>query len=73
MKKIQLLLLIITLQAFSQQKGKNTEFNKWSIELNVGQNKAVRPFTTGYYSSNPNNYFNFSDVNHSVYHFKLLL
>lgn len=39
-------------------------YNHWSIEANVGQNKAIRPFSTGYYSSDPTNYFNFSDVNH---------
>lgn len=39
-------------------------YNKWSVELNVGQNKAVRPYSTGYYSSDPSNYFNFSGVDH---------
>lgn len=39
-------------------------FNRWSVELNAGQNKAVRPYTEGYYSSDPTNYFNFSGVDH---------
>jgi len=39
-------------------------YNHWSIEANVGQNKAVRPYSAGYFSSDPTNYFNFSDVNH---------
>lgn len=39
-------------------------FNRWSIELNAGQNKAVRPYSEGYYSSDPTNYFNFSGVDH---------
>ncbi|GEP51742.1 hypothetical protein FNO01nite_24140 [Flavobacterium noncentrifugens] len=29
-------------------------YNKWTIELNIGQSKGTRPYTTGYYSSNPN-------------------
>ncbi|TDP61140.1 OmpA family protein [Flavobacterium dankookense] len=48
---------------FAQEK-EGKPFNSWSIELNAGQNKAVRPFTSGYYSSDPTNYFNFSGVNH---------
>lgn len=41
-----------------------TEYNKWSVELNVGQNKPNKPFATGYFSSDPSKYFNFGDVNH---------
>lgn len=32
-------------------------YNKWTIELNVGQSKGTRPYTDGYYSSNPNSTF----------------
>ncbi len=39
-------------------------FNKWSIEASIGQNKAVKPFATGYYSSDPATYFNFDIANH---------
>lgn len=39
-------------------------YNKWSIEVNAGQSKGVKPYSVGYYSSNPNQYFNFSGVNH---------
>jgi OOP family OmpA-OmpF porin len=39
-------------------------FNRWSVEVNVGQNKPVRPFSTGYYSADPTVYFNFSEINH---------
>ena len=28
-------------------------YNKWSIELSVGQSKGVKPYADGYYSSNP--------------------
>lgn len=39
-------------------------YNRWSFEVQAGQNKPVRPFATGYYSSDPNKYFNFSGTNH---------
>ena len=29
-------------------------YNKWTVELNVGQSKGTRPYSTGYFSSNPN-------------------
>lgn len=45
-------------------KTTGSEYNKWSIELNVGQNKPNKPFAPGYFSSDPGKYFNFSDVNH---------
>jgi len=32
-------------------------YNKWTVELNVGQSKGTRPYTAGYYSSNPNSVF----------------
>ena len=40
------------------------DFNRWSVELNLGQSKGVRPFTDNYYSSNPRDYFNLSKINH---------
>ncbi len=46
------------------QNSDNDDFNKWSVEGNVGISKGVRPFTTGYFSSNPKDYFNFTSVNH---------
>ena len=39
-------------------------YKRWSMELGVGQNKPIRPFSTGYYSSNPNRYFNFGNIQH---------
>lgn len=52
--------------AFGQKEAtKNTvDFNRWSVELNVGQNKPEKPFAAGYYSSDPTKYFNFSGVEH---------
>jgi OOP family OmpA-OmpF porin len=32
-------------------------YNKWSIEVSVGQGKGVRPYANGYYSSNPEKFF----------------
>lgn len=32
-------------------------YNRWSIEANVGQAKGVKPYATGYYSSNPGKFF----------------
>lgn len=39
-------------------------YNKWSLELNVGNNKPLRPFSSGYYTSNPNSKFNFNSFSH---------
>ncbi len=63
------LLLSFTLFAFAMgfsQKGdikdaKDTGqykgYNKWTVELNAGQSKGSKPFTEGYYSSDPNKFF----------------
>ena len=39
-------------------------FNTWSLELNVGTNKAIRPFAVGYSASGDNRFFNFTGFNH---------
>ncbi|MFM9825500.1 OmpA family protein [Flavobacterium sp.] len=39
-------------------------FNTWSVELNVGTNKAIRPFAKGYSASGDNRFFNFTGFNH---------
>lgn len=70
MKKLVLVsFFAIASQTFAQDNEivndtSSIPYNRWSIELNSGQNKAIRPFATGYYSSDPTNYFNFSDINH---------
>lgn len=32
----------------------HTSFNKWTVEATAGMSKGTKPYTTGYYSSNPN-------------------
>lgn len=49
--------------AFSQSQTENY-YDRWSIEIAIGQNKPIRPFSQGYYSSNSDRYFNFGDVLH---------
>jgi OOP family OmpA-OmpF porin len=74
MKKV-LILLLITANAFSQERNddKDNDFNKWSLELNAGQNKAIKPFAPGYYSADPAKYFNFSGVNHFDFGIRYML
>jgi OOP family OmpA-OmpF porin len=43
---------------------KSAEYNRWSVEFNVGQNKPEKPFAPGYFSADSSKYFNFSGVNH---------
>lgn len=61
-----LLTPLLALQA--QEKENDTierhNFNHWSVEFNVGQNKPIAPFSDGYYSSKPNTYFYFNGVEH---------
>lgn len=62
-----LLLFLFFVQSNAQEENGKTSknpFNKWSVEVFAGQNKAVRPFTDGYFSSNPSNFFSFSGVNY---------
>lgn len=46
------------------QENSTKAYDKWSVEVNAGQSKGIRPYSVGYYSSNPKQYFNFSGVNH---------
>lgn len=46
------------------QETNTSNYNKWSIEVNAGQNKAVKPFSNGYYSADPSNITALSSVNH---------
>ncbi len=35
----------------------NDTINRWSLDFSVGQSKGVNPYTAGYFSSNPKQYF----------------
>lgn len=46
-----------------------SSYNKWSLEFSSGQSKGVKPYTPGYYSSNPNKFignFIFNNYNLGV-------
>ncbi|NMH28968.1 OmpA family protein [Flavobacterium silvaticum] len=38
-----------------KESGEETPYNRWTIEASAGQSKGMRPYSTGYYSSNPDN------------------
>lgn len=67
MKKLLVIALLAAFGTATAQDEDMSEkglYNRWSFEVNAGQNKPVRPFATGYYSADPSKYFNFSGVNH---------
>jgi OOP family OmpA-OmpF porin len=46
--------LTVNAQGALKKAELETNFNKWSIDLNAGLSKPTTPFTTNYYSSNTN-------------------
>lgn len=64
MKYFIIVLLTCSFYVAMAQEKPYAEFNKWSVELNVGQNKPEKPYADGYYSSDPTKYFNFNGVEH---------
>lgn len=46
------------------KKDSKYDFNTWSVEFNIGTNKAIRPFSKGYSASGDNRFFNFTGINH---------
>jgi OOP family OmpA-OmpF porin len=68
MKKIIFIIAVSSFGTLFAQETTDTKekslYNRWSFEVNAGQNKPVRPFASGYYSSDPTKYFNFSGMNH---------
>ncbi|WP_438967067.1 OmpA family protein [Flavobacterium sp.] len=62
--KLIIALLITSTFAIAQSNSANGDYNKWSVEVNVGQNKPEKPYATGYFSSDPTKYFNFNGVEH---------
>lgn len=67
--KLIVTLFLTTLVATAQETDKidadkEATYNKWSVELNVGQNKPEKPYAAGYFSSDPTKYFNFNGIEH---------
>lgn len=50
----------------------DSEVNKWSFEFSIGSNTAVRPFGTGYNSSE-NEFFSLPSLNHFDFGFRYML
>lgn len=66
------LLFLITLFSFSSSNAQvsvdttgvlGDSYNRWTIDVYVGQAKGLRPFADGYYSSNPGDLFGRFQVN----------
>src|SRR5690606_33891145 len=47
----------------AKEVSEQTVFNRWTLEASAGQAKGIRPFTQGYYSSNPNSVLGTIDLN----------
>jgi OOP family OmpA-OmpF porin len=61
-------ILLLTFFTISSQEiitneSKN-EYNKWSVEVNIGNNKPIKPFTPKYYTSADNVFMKFPVINH---------
>ena len=68
-KNLLILSLSIFIQAtsFAQDStevSKVDEYNKWSIELSAGQSKGIKPYSTGYFASNPDKVLGSFTFNH---------
>lgn len=61
-------ILILTFFSISAQeiikKQSKNEFNKWSVELNIGNNKPIQPFSPGYFTSADNTALKLPVINH---------
>ncbi|WP_396169345.1 OmpA family protein [Flavobacterium sp.] len=67
MKKRMLVVVVAFIATYTYAQEERSEkdlYNHWSIELNVGQNRPIRPFSSGYYTSKPNTYFYFNGIEH---------
>lgn len=47
----------------TKENGERKDYNKWTLEFSAGQSKGTKPFTDGYYSSNPDNLFGTVRIN----------
>ena len=41
-----------------------TSYNRWSVDINAGQSKGIKPYAEGFFGSNPREYFGGFDINH---------
>jgi len=57
------LIFPIALSAQKEETKVEKDFNTWSLEVNVGMNNAIKPFTSGYSASNESKFFSTS-INH---------
>lgn len=66
MKKYLLALVAISsFVGFSQEEsGSTRDYNVFSVEANVGQNKPGEVFSPGYKTADPSTYMNFNKINH---------
>lgn len=67
--KNKLLIFSLAMLAYSATNAqeeviKTDEYNKWSFEINAGQSKGIKPYSDGYYSSNPNSVLGKFQFNH---------
>jgi OOP family OmpA-OmpF porin len=53
----------ISAQEIITKQSKNN-YNKWSVEVNIGNNKPIKPFSKGYSSSANNVFMKFPVLNH---------
>ena len=53
----------ISAQEIITNQSKNI-YNKWSVEVNIGNNKPIKPFSKGYYTSADNVFMKFPTINH---------
>ncbi len=56
-------------QSFAQDKDTlktdiNDEYNKWSFEFNLGQSKGIKPYSDGYFGSDPGKELGAVTLNH---------
>lgn len=68
-------LIVFTTSSLWAQESKTeeeTEVNKWSFEINFGSNRAVRPFGTGYNSSEKD-FLSSPSLNHFDFGFRYML
>lgn len=69
MKKITIFLAALTFTSFSfsqeneEEAVGNESFNRWTIEGGVGYSKGIKPYSSGYYSSNPGKFLGSTDLN----------